>query len=215
MARRGLLLAVAAALAFIGAWAQALAGPLPALACTCALPEGGLAALVGQPDVVVFTGTAGRQAIDRVPFTVTDWFHGDGAARIVFVRPASIPDGRGGVMHNTCGLDFRPGEWMFLVAHGHPPEPLTASVCSPHASLDTAEGQALVADATEVFGAPGAAPPAEGPAATTQPTEPPAVPAPTPAALDPTWLYVAAVIGGAGLIFAIMALLAVRRRPSG
>jgi hypothetical protein len=79
MARRGLLLAAAGAIAFIAVWAQALAGPWPARACTCG-PTEALAELASQPGIVILTGTIGVQQANRIPVAVEAWYHGNGAA---------------------------------------------------------------------------------------------------------------------------------------
>ena len=189
-------------LVFCAVFAQAVELPQPVLACSCAGPPS-FADVVGQPDAVVFVGTVGRQVVDRIPISVDTWFHGEGATDIVWVQSGEIPDGRGGVTINTCGPFFSAGETRIIVAYGMPPGLLTSGSCAPGAHVDTPEGQALINEATLVFGAP----------------QPPPSPVPEPAApIDLTpWLgglgWVALLAAVSLAIFGAIALFARRQRP--
>jgi hypothetical protein len=181
---------------------QAVQLPQRVFACSCAGPPK-LADVVDNADAVVFVGKVGQQVGGRIPVSVSTWFHGAGAADLVWVEAGEIPDGRGGVMVNTCGPSFTQGETRLFVAYGVPPGLLSTSNCAPGARVDTPEGQALINEATLVFGAP----------------QPPPSPVPEPAVpidLAP-WLgglgWVAVLAAVSLAIFGAVALVARRQRP--
>lgn len=207
MVRRGLLLAVTAALAFTGVWAQALAGPPLARACTCG-PTEGLAELARQPGVVILTGTIGVQQADRIPIAVEAWYHGNGVAPVVWLSVDDVP---GGVASHDCGRpSLHAGERQFIVAAGPPSGPFAQRACTPSGTLETAAGQALVADAAEVFGAP-LQPSSPDP----NTTDPPTAPTVGPPIDAVAWPYAVGLIGAAAVIFVVVTFFALRRRPGG
>jgi hypothetical protein len=199
-ARRGMVVGAATALTFAAAFFQALAGPLPAFACSCMAPLPTIAEVAQDPNTVVIAGVIGQQLPDRTPVAVDTWFWGPAPTDVVWL---SFGNGQ----MTSCDPFVTVGERRLLVLSRSDANLFSVNPCVASGVIGEPGGDEALAEAQTLFG--GSAPP------TPAPTEPPAVPAPTPAALDPTWLYVAAVIGGAGLIFAVMALLAVRRRPSG
>ncbi|HUG46797.1 MAG TPA: hypothetical protein VMP67_00110 [Candidatus Limnocylindria bacterium] len=160
---------------------------------------------VADPAVSVLAGVVGQQVVDRVPFTVTAWFQGSGASDLVWLTPAGIPDGQGGVVFDTCGLTMGPGENWLLFAYGAPPEPYTTSNCTPSTRLVGEEGEAVLAEVEAVFGAAQPIPPAP----TEEPVSPPALDAGEPFG----WAWLAGGVGAALIMLLGVAALAVRRRP--
>jgi len=150
----GILVAVWLALgALLG---QSAIHPQPASACSCAPTT--LADYAGDPQASVFAGTVGQQVGGRIPVAVAAWYKGANPSDLVWLAAASQPDGRGGVIFDTCGLTIEPGESWLLVVYGGPPEPYSASNCAPSVPLQGELGAAGLAQAEALFG-PGKAPP--------------------------------------------------------
>src|SRR5919108_1744348 len=161
-----------------------LAMPPAAMACSCAAP-GPLSDVRGDPNIAVFTATVDFQDARGFPMTVTRWFQGAGVIepRVWFTAGSFSGDGA------SCGVAPLPvgTEWIF-VAYRTEGMYGTGS-CSPHAALATPEGQAMLAEAVETFGAPAPVTPEP----TTDP--PPLRPDPDVASIT------AAVIGALGPLF--------------
>jgi hypothetical protein len=171
----------------------------PTVACSCAMS--GPMQEYATPDNAIFSGTAGILEARGVPVEVYTWFAGKGAAPVVYLAASSFGDGA------ACGTTPpTPGtRWIWVTwLDGGRGDPITG-LCSPQGQLGTTEGDAMLADATRVFGG---TPFAEA-------TDPPE-PAPSP--LVPEGSEPAIVAGTIGLglaIFAGAVLLARRRsRPA-
>ena len=126
-----------------------LAMPPATVACSCAVP-GPLAEVRGDPDAAVFTGTVDFQDARGFPVTVTRWFQGGGPMepRIWFTASSFSGDGA------SCGVAPLPvgTEWIFVAYRTE--GMYGTGLCSPHAALATPEGQAMLAEAAQTFGAP-------------------------------------------------------------
>lgn len=178
------------------AWLMA-AGP--AAACSCAMP--GPMSDYAAPDNAVFSGRAGALDGRGVPVEVDTWYHGTGAAPLVYLAKASFGDGA------SCGVTPPvPGSgWIWvtwLPPEGGDPQ---AGLCSPSAQLGTPEGDQMVADATATFGG---APP---PGAPTGPLDPAPSPSVPPEAAP---LILAGTLALGALVFAGVFLLGRRRTGS-
>jgi hypothetical protein len=138
---------VAAAAALIAVW---LAVPGPTAACSCVEP-GPLALEPGHPTHAVFEGSLGPQDPRGVQLRVERWFHGAGAAQIVWLEPAGINGDSA-----ACGLG-KPttgSRWIFVA--DRQPGSVTWSVnsCPRSGDLATPEGRALQAEALAAFPVP-------------------------------------------------------------
>jgi hypothetical protein len=137
-----------------------LATALPAVACDCVGPQP-MAAYAGDADQVIFTGVVEPPRGGGVPVEVTRWFQG--SDRDPFVRLAGGYFGADGA---SCGTPLPPArtEWIFVAYRSEESPDLVVSLCAPHASTDSAEGRAMLADAIATFGqglvmGPASAPP--------------------------------------------------------
>lgn len=105
-----------------------------------------------DPTASVFTGIAGPSEAAGVQVKITRWFHGAvPPSGIAVLDPAGFIDPMGG----SCGT-HAPGqgtEWIFIAGRNEVGR-YGVSMCSTHAPLAAPEGQALLADAQDVFGAP-------------------------------------------------------------
>ncbi len=167
----------------------------PVAACSCAMP--GPMKEYATVENAVFTGTAGEQIDRGVPVEVDQWLWGEGAADVVWLTAGSFGDSAG------CGTNPPPAgtSWIWVAWLPGNNGDFGTGLCSPHAQLDTPEGQTMLADALAVFDAQ--APPASTP----EPTQAPEAPAPVdPASTgrDATML----VIGG-GVVLASVAMFGV------
>jgi hypothetical protein len=197
--RGPLVLLAGTLLVLTAAFAQALAGPLPARACSCAAPLPSLARVAGDPGVVVLVGTIGQQQAERTPGAVETWFNGPGANDVVWLN-------FGRQMMSSCDPFVTAGEKRIMVLHPIGDGAYGVNPCVVSGVIGTADGDAALAEAEALFA--GQPPP---PGA----TDPPALPgAPTGASSD-GWLMVGGVVGVAGLILVGVALLSVRRRQAG
>ena len=141
-----------------------LALPDSVAACSC-LPQEPGAPLFSGAEEIVFVGRAGQlDARGRYDFTVERWFRG-GDAAAVKVQSATEFFADGTSAENTCGLHFEPGAHVILT--GSLSEGVVQpSLCSPHAPVESEEGQRLLVAAAETFGegaAPSQAPSDEAP----------------------------------------------------
>jgi len=171
--------------------AAQLAAPGGVFACSCAMPKP-LVEYRADPNVVILAGTIAAVNGEDGVFAVERVFKGP--------VPAARLQIQGGDSA-MCGVSLKLAARIVMVAYMdagviHP------SSCSPFASLPSAEGDALLAEAEAAFG---------GVAPTGAPVEPPD-PAPlaeTDAALPIVLLAVLAIVGA---LFGLVALLARRGR---
>jgi hypothetical protein len=185
-------------LAACGALAQGLGGPLPALACSCAAPLPSMARVAAEPNTVIVVGTIGRQLADRTPVAVDTWFHGPGASEVIWL-------GFGSQAMSSCDPFVTAGERRLLVLFRQEGMGTFGfSPCVASGVIGTEAGDEALAEATELFGA--------GPSPPPGPTEPPVSPRPPPGDPGAGWLFVVGALGAAALIFAVVALLGLRRR---
>jgi hypothetical protein len=194
---------------FLVAFGFLLGAAAPVAACSCAMP--GPLAESATADTAIFSGTAGLRQERGVPVEVERWFWGRGAAPVVWLAAGSFGDGA------SCGTqEPLPGSrWIWqtwLPEDGGDP---VTGLCSPHAMLDTPEGDAMLEEAIATFSdrAPPIDPPTPTPATVVDespgPTDPDVV------SRDVAVIAIGAAVGLASLgLFGGLALLA-RRRPSG
>jgi hypothetical protein len=167
---------VAVLLMFTAIALGALALPRATVACSCLVQS--IEGVHGNAEFAVFTGIVDAPDARGYPVRVTRWFQGGGLIEPrVWLHPGSFGDGGGDctVPGPTIGT-----EWIFLASRWD--GMYSAGLCSPHAKLATADGQAMLAEAIRTFG--GGQPPA---------TAPPAVPSPPPSSPTPTALPAAPV----------------------
>ncbi len=170
-----------------------------------------MAAHAGEPTAVIFTGIVQPRDGRGFPITVTRWFQGGG---ILDGRVWFDTDGfnvNPGVM-STCGIDPLPvgGEWIFVAYRIEARDELGLSMCSPHAPLAIADGQAMLADAITTFG--GAPPVPDATDAPVVVTPPPEAPSTVAALMPMVTALVAIAAGLIALSAAILALFAIRDR---
>ena len=110
-----------------------------------------------DPDAVVLTGFVAPRDGQGYPVTVSRWFRGGGPleSRVWFTAASFSGDGA------SCGVAPLPvgTEWIFVAYRTE--GMYGTGLCSPHAALATAEGEAMLADAVRTFG--GGAPLGTGP----------------------------------------------------
>jgi hypothetical protein len=132
-----------------------LAVPSVTVACSCAMLEAPMQAAAGDASLSVFTGIAGPLEAAGVQVKVTRWFQGAmPPSGIAVLDPGGFNDPMGDVF-NSCGTNA-PGqgtEWVFIAGRNEVGR-YGVSLCSTHAPLAAPEGQALLADAQDVFGPP-------------------------------------------------------------
>ena len=190
-AARRRFLALATSLSFVLVGYLSTAAPVAA--CSCMAPEP-MAAFAGDPDRAVFSGTVQAPEPNGTPVVVTRWFHGDGAAGVVWI------DGEWGQGGASCETPLPPGgtEWIFVAPRIE--GKLAVNLCTPHAPVASDAGAAMLAEATTAFGA------AE------QPPEAPSEEAGSDAG---GVLPVALVVGGVAALglLAGLAIIARGRRP--
>jgi hypothetical protein len=177
-----------------------LAVPPITVACSCAMLEAPMEAAAGDASVSVFTGIAGPSQAAGVQVRITRWFQGAvPPSGIAVLDPAGFIDPMGG----SCGTNA-PGvgtEWIFIAGRNEVGR-YGVSLCSTHAPLAAPEGQALLASAQDVFGAPAV------------PVEPVADP-PDDGTASPIDAVLPIVLGGlfaVGLVGGLFGILGRRRR---
>jgi hypothetical protein len=187
-----------------------LAMPPAVAACSCAWAS--MEDARTQPEAVVFTGITEPRDARGYPVTVTRWFKGGGLFELrAWLHPGGfslVGDGA------DCSIPPLPvGTAYIFIAHQHEGM-YSVGLCSPHATLASAEGQAMLTDADRVFGggdAPATSPPAapsEGPSAS--PTTAPQAPAPA-SAMQPLLAVVLGVLG-VGVLVGMIGVLRRSRR---
>ncbi|HWH36945.1 MAG TPA: hypothetical protein VNT28_04135 [Candidatus Limnocylindrales bacterium] len=195
--RRPVVLAVGVMLALAAAFAQALAGPLPARACSCIDPLPSLARVASEPNVTVIVGTIGQQQPERTPVGVEGWFTGPGVTDVVWLN-------FGSQAMTSCDPFVTAGEKRLMVLHPNGDGTYSVNPCVASGVIGTEAGDAALAEAQALF----VAQPTPGPS----PSDPPAAPQPLPDGADGGWLMVLGVLGVATLAFAAVVLIATRRR---
>lgn len=195
--RRGLAIGGAMLLALCGLLFQSIAFPQPAVACSCAGPPPSLKEIVEQGGgVAVLIGTIGAPLPEMTPITVEAWFHGAAPQGVVWIHGGSQ-------MMSSCDRPLANGQRHLLVLYGRPGEQYSTNVCAPGALLNSPEGQALLAEATALFGS-GEPPPTAEPV--------PAQPFDFSPLTGSGLVSVAVGALAAAAIFGLVALAA-RRRP--
>ncbi len=192
---------IARSLAIAGLLASAASGahlamPQLAVACSCAAPLPGVADFDG-PDQAVVVGQVGAEVGGGLfAFAVERWFHG-GTEPTIRMRSATerLPDGS--FVTNTCGVELVPGTRLVVAAH-RADDVVTPSACSPHAEVESMEGQQMLAGAAARFG-PGIVPNETSP--------------PDEAPLDLATIAIALVLGTVGLVVAVAVVGVLRRGP--
>lgn len=131
-----------------------LALPGAAFACMCA----------EFPNVRTFDGVDEGVLVGRVgddnrsgqfPMTVERWFHGGDAAMVLLDSGTRrMPDGS--YTSSSCGVQLNAGMHLVLAAP-RAVDRLAPNTCTPLASVESPEGQAMLADAVGRFG-PGLVP---------------------------------------------------------
>jgi hypothetical protein len=157
-----------------------------------------MAEVRGDPEIAVFSGVIDPQDARGYPVTITRWFQGGGVIepRIWFTAGSFSGDGA------SCGVDPLPlaTEWIFVAYRTE--GMYGTGLCSPHAALATADGQAMLADAIQTFG--GVQPSAtDPPTAARPPTAAPAAPVALVEAVAP----VALAVFGLGVLLGVVGVL--------
>ncbi len=200
IARRGVRLLAVAGVLNVALVAGALAAPRLTLACSCMAPEPGAPIFDGNEGAVLVGRVGPEAAGGRFSFAVERWFKG-GAGATVLLQSATTTFADGQTVINTCGLNLVPGSHLVLAAaigEGF----LEPGSCSPHATVESAEGQQLIAAAEQTFG---------GGVLVGQP--PPTDPAASPA-IDMGLVAIVAVLGVLGTVVIAMVVAFGRRGPS-
>jgi hypothetical protein len=209
MHRRSILLRLAALVAIA---VSALALPAATSACSCAMP-GPMAEVRGDPEIAVFSGVVDPQDARGYPVTITRWFQGGGIVepRIWFTASSFSGDDA------SCGVAPLPiaTEWIFVAYRTE--GMYGTGLCSPHAAVATADGQAMLADAIQTFGGaqPNATDPPTAPSPSTVPSEPsPGAGPSTLVSVVETVAPIALAIFGLGVVIGVVGVLR-RTRPRG
>jgi hypothetical protein len=190
---------MAIVLAASGMVLQSLAGPLPALACSCAEPLPSMARAAAEPNTAVVLGTIGEQLPEQTPVAVETWFHGPGFSDVIWLN-------FGSQSMTSCDPFVTRGERRLLVLFRQADTgTFGVNPCVSSGVIGTDAGDEALAQAIELFGSNPTPPPGS--------TEPPV--SPRPPAGDPGagWLFVVGALGAAAVIFALVALAGLRRRP--
>jgi len=176
--------------------AASLANPSAIAACSCAAPLPGIGEFRG-PDEVALMGQVGvDDGSGTFTFAVERWFHG-GHEPIIRMRSDTERLADGSFVRNSCGVSLVAGARLVVGAH-RADDVVIPSACAPHAEIDSAEGQRIVAEAEAAFG-------------------PGVVPGPPSATGDGVDLASVAIVAVFGIVAAVIAvtLIAVMRRGPG
>lgn len=191
------VLALFVALGLVG-----LAMPRAVAACSCAMIS--MDDARNEPEVVVFSGVVDPRDARGYPVTVTRWFKGGGLIEArAWLHPGGFSLTDGGA---DCSVPPLPvgTEWIFIAYKFE--DLYSVGLCSPHAALATAEGQAMLGEAVRVFG--GGAPPATAPPAAPSPPTPTPTAAPAaPVSLVETLGPIAIVVFIAGILLGVVGAL--------
>jgi hypothetical protein len=193
----------------VGMALASFAMPRAAAACSCAMATMDDART--QPEAVVLTGIVEPRDGRGYPVTVTRWFKGGGIIEPrAWLHPGGFSLTGGGA---DCSVPPLPvgAEYIFIAYTFE--GMYSVGLCSPHAAVATAEGQAMLADAVRVFG-PGGPPSTVPPPATDPPAAPTTQPVPgdqAPASIEMLALIAVVVLG----LGALVGLVGARRRLRG
>lgn len=188
---------------FVAVGLVGFALPRAVAACSCAMIT--MEDARNEPEAVVFSGIVDPRDQRGYPITVTRWFKGGGLIEPrAWLHPAGFSLTGGGA---DCSVPPLPvgTEWMFIA---YKTEDLySVGLCSPHAAVATAAGQAMLAEAVRVFGGgegpPATAPPALPSPATPNPTATPAAPVSVVETLGP----IAIIVFIAGILLGVVGAL--------
>jgi len=189
---RGIRVSALLVLVFVG-----LVGVQPTCVFACSCPEPPpLAEAARDPDTAVVAGRVGMTVQGGYTFVVERWFNGPNPAPTFFARSGNGAD---------CGVPLQTGDHLLAVWYRDDQGAYSASICSRFARLDAPDGAALMAEATEAFGAG---------ITVDGPTPGPIVVPGGPEGLPPEAIAVGAVVAGVGVLAAVagVALVARRRR---
>jgi hypothetical protein len=154
-----------------------------------------MAAYRGDPLKLVFMGTIANAGPGGVDIAVERWFQGASAAVL------RLAGDMFGEQSAACQTPVPPvgSRWIYVAFIPNPGQQPQINLCTPHARLDTLEGQAMALEVMAAFG-PGAPPIGTSPGPDVEPT--------------PDLLGPAAAIGAAVLLGLVVfgAVLAVGRR---
>jgi len=176
-----------------------LSAPSVAVACSCIAPEPGAPRLRGDEAVVVVGVVGAPDGVGNYAFTVERLFKG-GVAPVAKIASGRQVFADGTEAWNSCGRDHTPGRHVVL-AGGIGDGVINASSCSPYESINSAEGQALLAEAEALFG-PGQVP--GEPIPTSEPG----------ARVDLATIAIVAVVGLLAIVAIGIVISAVGRRES-
>ncbi len=195
-------LAAAFTLALTAYAFEAVHLPARVVACMCVEQPETLAAIRDLDQVSIVAGTIGPQLEDRTPVGVDAWFHGPVPANVVWLRG-------GTTAFSSCDIEIAAGQRRLLVLYGGPRAPganglYSTGLCTPGGVIGNPDGDALLEEASAMFGS-------------AQPPPSPVPEAPVPFDLAPLlgqgMLWAAAAFG-IGLALLGTAVLFARRRPT-
>jgi hypothetical protein len=172
---------------------QAVEFPHSVAACYCETQP--FAESAADDDATVVSGSVAQELGDRTRIVVDAWFHGPFPTDVIWVR-------QGSGSRSSCDLNIAWGQRRVFVLFGGPRAPganglYSTSLCDPGGVVGTPEGDAVLAQAVQIFGEP--LPLAAAPATTTRP------------AADDGLAYAAIATVLAVLMFGAIALVARRR----
>lgn len=186
---RGIRASALLVLVFVG-----LIGVQPpcVLACSCPEPPP-LADAANDPNTAVVAGRVGLAVQGGYAFVVERWFNGPDAAPTFVARSGNGAD---------CGVPLQTGDHLLAVWYRDPDGTYSASICSRFARLDAPDGEALMAEATEAFGAG---------IVVNEPTPGPIGVPGGPAGVPPEAIAVGAVVAGVGVLAAVAGVALISR----
>ena len=206
--RKAWPLAAALVFAFVSYAYQAVQVPGRVMACSCMAPLPTLAEVARDEGTSIVVASVGRALPDRTPISVEGWFVGGPQDEVVWLSGGSQ-------MMTSCDMFMTAGERRLLVLSRADQGLFSTNPCAPTGLLGTADGDALLATAIDLFGDPNVP---QAPASTSPEPEPepesvsPVATEPS-AGLSPGVVWVAAAVGVGVLFFGAIVLFA-RRRPT-
>ncbi len=176
--------------------------PRAVAACSCAMIS--MEEARAQPEAVVFSGVVDPRDPRGYPVTVTRWFKGGGPLEPrAWLHSGGFSLTGGGA---DCSVPPLPigTEWIFIAYKAE--DLYSVGLCSPHAAVATADGQAMLAEALRVFG--GGQPPATAPPAQPSPPTPTATTSPgAPGSVIGTLGPIAAIVFVVGILLGVVGAL--------
>jgi hypothetical protein len=134
-------------------WAFAFqAAEFPHRVAACYCMERPLAESLAREDPTVVVGTVAQALGDRTRIVADGWFHGPFPADVLWVRGGTGSS-------SSCDLNIAHGQRRVFVLFGGPRAPganglYSTSICDPGGVIGTAAGDAVLAEAVEIFGEP-------------------------------------------------------------